>query len=256
VIADVKQPFTDAEMINYNDYLSSGGNIMIAAEPGRQAEMASLLQPLGVELVPGTLLQPKKQNLPELNFGQPSPLLDSLSYLLNGTGKQKRAALVFNKAVALKYNTGAGFNVFPLATTDSITWNELQTTDFVNDSARFDPASGEQKKVYTTALALSRNQNNRQQRILVTGDADWLSTGELTRKRERVRPINFMFLFGAFHYLSDEELPVDMRRDPSTDNEVKLKKADWERMETMAIWGFPSILLLSAIWLLMRRKGR
>ncbi len=42
-------------------------------------------------------------------------------------------------------------------TTDTIgVWNELETTDFIDDTVCLNPAIGEVEKIYNTVVALSR----------------------------------------------------------------------------------------------------
>ncbi len=36
VVADARQPFTENEMTNFQDYLNSGGNLLMMTEPGRR----------------------------------------------------------------------------------------------------------------------------------------------------------------------------------------------------------------------------
>ena len=47
----------------------------------------------------------------------------------------------------------------------------------------FNPDAGEVQKSYPLALALSRKMGEREQKIIILGDADCLSDGELTRNR-------------------------------------------------------------------------
>ena len=66
----------------------------------------------------------------------------------------------------------------------------MQTTDFVDDSVSLDVASGEVQQKYITSVALTRQVGEREQRIIILGDADCISNGELSMDvREFVLPI-------------------------------------------------------------------
>ena len=80
-------------------------------------------------------------------------------------------------ASALTYGEDKGFKLTPLFETDSLVWNELQTTDFVDDSVSLDVASGEVQQKYITSVALTRQVGEREQRIIILGDADCISNG-------------------------------------------------------------------------------
>ena len=70
-------------------------------------------------------------------------------------------------------------------------WNELQTVNFIDDTVRLNPESGEIERSYVTALALSRQVGKKEQKIVVLGDADCLSNIELSRGRFRESSIGF-----------------------------------------------------------------
>ncbi|MFR7808623.1 MAG: hypothetical protein ACLU4N_04740 [Butyricimonas faecihominis] len=58
------------------------------------------------------------------------------------------------RGVRLAYSE-KGFQVIPMLVSDSVgSWNELETTNFVDDSVSLNPAISEVEKSYPTALAL------------------------------------------------------------------------------------------------------
>ncbi len=60
--------------------------------------------------------------------------------------------------------------------------------------------------------------------------------------RKDVSPANFNFISGAFFWLTDDELPIDMRRPPLPDNALKLGKTSWAVTGFSIKWLFPIIL--------------
>src|SRR5690606_31386815 len=131
-------------------------------------------------------------------------------------------------AAVLELDSSSVFKQEVLFETDeSFSWNEVETTNFVDDTIRYNPAAGEVKKAYPAVIALSRNVGDREQRILVTADADWLSNGELGLGRKGVRSGNFELIMASFYWLSDGEVPIDMRRDTPPDRTMSVGKAEW-----------------------------
>ena len=60
-------------------------------------------------------------------------------------------------SAGLKYVTDKGFTVTPILLTDSTgVWNELETTNFIDDVVRYNPEKGEVEQQYATVLGLSR----------------------------------------------------------------------------------------------------
>ena len=115
--------------------------------------------------------------------------------------------------------------MIPVLQTDTLgVWNELETTNFIDDTVRFNPAAGEIEQLYTTAVALARPMGDREQKIVILGDADCISNVELFKSREEIESGNFYIILGSFAWLSDGEAPVDVRRPKSIDNHLFLEK--------------------------------
>ena len=102
--------------------------------------------------------------------------------------------------------------MIPLFMSDSTCWNELENTEIVDQEVVFNPEVGEVQKSYPLALALSRKVGEREQKIMILGDADCLSDGELTRTRTPLWTANYVLIQGGFFWLSDGEVPIDVRR--------------------------------------------
>ena len=150
-----------------------------------------------------------------------------------------------------------GFKVTELFKSDTIgSWNELETTDFVDDTVRLNPAIGEVEKSYPTIVALSRKVGNREQKILLTGDADCISNVELFKSREEIESGNFYIILGSLAWLSDGEAPVDVRRPKSIDNRLFLGKMGVKVTDILFKWFIPIVLLIGAIFVAIRRRGR
>ena len=50
-------------------------------------------------------------------------------------------------AVGLAFDATKGFHATPVIVTDSLCWNELQTTDFLDDKPQYNPETGEKQGV-------------------------------------------------------------------------------------------------------------
>lgn len=98
-----------------------------------------------------------------------------------------------NGAAGLAYTEDRGFKVTEILRTDTTgCWNEMETRDFVNDSVILNTAAGEVEAMYPVALALSRKVGDREQRIMILGDADCISNEEFSIRRNlRVMTANY-----------------------------------------------------------------
>ena len=165
--------------------------------------------------------------------------------------------VVVNPGVSgLEFNPERGYKAIPLFETDSLVWNEMQTTDFVDDTVRLNPASGEVQQRYTTILALTREVHGRTQKVLVFGDADCISNGELSSGHKGIQASNFTLIPGSFFWLSDGEVPIDVRRPTPPDDLIYLSEGEASTWTIILRWIIPALMIVLALVIWLRRRGR
>jgi ABC-2 type transport system permease protein len=179
-----------------------------------------------------------------------------LSYFIDDVAKNGMK-ITLPRTSALEVSRNSVFKAEPIITSHSDScWTELQTRDFVNDTARFDPATGERKGKFPLAVSLTRNVNKTTQKIIITGDADWLSNGELGTERKNIFSGNFNYLYGMIAYLNNGELPIDMRRPAPRDNKINLTTGQWGVISFFLKWLLPLALALTGTIIWFRRKRK
>ena len=255
VIADPRQAYNAQELQFYRDYLSRGGNCIIACEPDKKEFMTPIMDPLGISILPGQLALENKASLPELLSLKPLPEKRWDTSLLKSLANRE-LTLMLNGASALVADSNKGFTVMPLFATDSSVWNEIETSDFRNDSVRFNPQAGEVKQPYSTVLALERKLRGKIQKILVTGDADWISNAEVAMARKKFRSANFSFANGVYYWLSDHSVPINTEHPEPIDNKLLTSLSGWGSVKIFYLWVLPIALIAAGAFVLIRRKGR
>ena len=256
VIADPRRTLSTEETEVLNSYISQGGNLFIAGEPKQQAIMNPLVEQFGVQFMPGCLVKPTENFAADLITSTPTDRATALSYIFEGM-QQMGNTISMPGATGLTYSTDKGFTVTPLFTSDSTgSWNELQTTDFVEDTAQLNPELGEIERSYVTSVALSRKVGEKEQRIIIISDADCISNTEIEMMRRGINARNYSFVRGAFSWLSYEEAPIDVRRLIPPDNEVYIEKRGMKITKHAMVEGLPGLLLVLALLIWVRRRGR
>jgi ABC-2 type transport system permease protein len=106
------------------------------------------------------------------------------------------------------------------------------------------------------AIALSKIKADKEQRIVVLGDADCFSNNEIFMKREGLSTNNSAFLTGIFEWLSNGEFPVDVRKPEFQDNGFKISLPKFKVWKIALIWLLPLGILITylSIWLNRRKK--
>lgn len=294
VIADMRNAMTAEEQSYLDAYIARGGNLLILGETRRQEIMNPLVARFGVEFMPGQLVKYvdeskiKKEDNKEAMISVNGVLVPASAYGGGTPGNQKnvnnfsadfiqsriskegrdmnyifesmyrrRQVVTMPGCVGLNYTTDKGYNVIPLCVSDTLdSWNELETTNFIDDTVRVNAAIGEVERSYPTVLALSRQVGGKEQRIIITGDADCISNGEISMQRARVPAANYNLIMGAFYWMSDEEVPIDVRRPTPPDNKIFMKGAGVKVSKWFLMGLFPVLLIAACLVIWLRRRGR
>lgn len=297
VLADPQTALSPLASEKIEAYISRGGNVVMAGEPGRQQLINPLLKTIGVQLNDGMLEQKSEDNAPWLLLPHFTPHALTLSGTLKNPSIDT-LPVSFNGATSLSFTETNGFKAFPLiqtlpgvayntsarnpdlslvgteeaAATDGLNAtrtaggegfrprmvNTVQTSASVSVHAQPVsapvPFSDNTTKTYTTVLGLTRHINGKEQRIIVSGDADFMSNAELRRDLPRVA--NFYFNTALFSWLDNGEFPVNTSRPDSKDNRVTVSVDRVGLLNIWYLWVLPSILLIIGSVLLIRRKRK
>ena len=202
VIAEMKKSLTDEEQARLNKYIERGGNLLIAGEPKRQEWMNPIVAPLGVRFMEGCRYNPHGISS-RFAFDETHQRSRTALYCFN-TLQSYGYGVTMPSVTGIECVEDKGFTVTPLFATDSVgSWNELTTTDFVDGKVVMEAEKGEVQQSYPTAVALSRKVGEKEQKIVVLGDADCISNGELTRTRAGRPSFNYYLIVGSFYWMSD-----------------------------------------------------
>ncbi|MBN9385821.1 MAG: Gldg family protein [Chitinophagaceae bacterium] len=298
VIADPKVAFDTVALSKIKAYITAGGNLLVAGEPGKQEILNPILKELGVQLKEGMLVEPNKNFSPALVKPLLSAKAATFTRTLNGDREDSLPVTMFG-AAALTYDPHGAFTVDTLlATIGGSGWNkkikptedmiqaaEGATTDnsrggtiimasgtpmpmpvdMSSDNAKpgqdpvwkglsFDASQGDEKGSMPVALGLTRTVNGRQQRIVVSGDADFLSNSELNR--QNIQTSNFTFSTAVFSWFANGEFPIDGYRPPSVDRRLTLTDGGLYFLKVMLLGVLPGILVVIGAVILIRRKRK
>ncbi|MFY0254542.1 Gldg family protein [Chitinophaga sp. 30R24] len=257
VIADPKTNLQEATLLKVRKYIDQGGNILIAGEPGKQGVINPLLQQLGVQLMDGIIVQQSKEYAPDLALPVRTAATNDISALSKAFQDSSRISMP--GATGLTYTSDSSFQVQPLLMTDGQqSW--LRKDKLVTDSGEvfFSAANGDNRGPIPVMLSLTRKRNGKEQRIIVSGDADFMSNVELNRGGvgNNIRTDNFLFSTALFGWLNNGEFPIDTRRPQGADDRINTSSDNIALLRILLVWVLPGILAVFAIILLIRRKRK
>lgn len=257
VIADVRTDLSSGELGMIERYIERGGNLLIAGEPRRQLQMNPLLKPLGLAFMPGILVRESEDFSADLILARATYESREVTRQFRWLNNYAEKVITMPSSVGIQQIEDKGFKSIPLLATDSLgSWNELETTNFVEDTIRLNEAVGEEEKANVVMMYLSRQVNGKEQRVIVLGDADCIGNGELTRSRNGVNSSNYSVVTESFRLLSNGEFPVDTYTPSSSDNAVYIseKSGVWIKIVFMGL--LPGLLICCYVVMWWRRRGK
>ncbi len=256
IIAEPRQAYNEQELSNLHAYIASGRNMMLAGEPGQEAIFNRIAAPLGVSLEPGVLVKKQEALQPDLLTLKPTQAGEDFSYYLKPMARREEVVTLLGTAGIL-VSPQSPFQSKVIFVSDTTgTWNELENLNFIDSRPVLNIAAGEREGSRPTVVALSRKVGKKEQKILVTGDADWISNSELFIKRNQVNASNFSLVSAAFSWLSDGEVPVDMRLPDSIDKSLRIGESSWTYFELLIKYLIPLSMLSVGLIIWIRRRGR
>ncbi|TCD28517.1 ABC transporter permease [Pedobacter psychrodurus] len=235
VIADPSIPVGDTEKMKINHFLAGGGNMLLTTEPGRQSIVNPLLKPLGLEVIEGMLVHPGKNDSPDL----------ITSEIWNG-----KSELPLSGVSALRYKAVLPFKAEAMAISTAGGWNRTTPVDLTAGGLIFDPLKNDLKGAFPVIISLNRKIGEKDQRIVVSGDADFLNNIELSHPRGD----NERFIKMLFSWFSYGDFPIDTSRQRALDNNILLGRKDISVLRTILLGAVPALILIIGAAVLIRRK--
>jgi ABC-2 type transport system permease protein len=222
VLADPRLPFTGSQLKNLNDFLADGGNMLITAEPQHAAVVRGLFAEFGLQIDDSAMIQPDKRYPADLVLAK---VTAEGAACWRGLAKLRddSAIVTMQGTSSLKYNSGGPFQIVPILAGSS-----------------------------PVVLALTRRINGREQRIVVAGDADFLTQKEFYRNFDNA---NDKFSREIFRWLTYGEYPVDTSHRVIL-NQIYIRLKDMPLINLLFWVLIPGLMLVAGVMLLLRRKRR
>lgn len=253
LIADPDTAYTEAELRQIDNYIAAGGNLIIAGEPGKPEVLNGLVDKLGVRFEPGQVFQDHEDLPADMILARYSDL--AAQYAFEPARFREDDPVVLTGAVALTLLEDAPFKASPILVADRNTaWRGASAAPSFEDTAH-EPATGRLTS-NTLAYALTRTVSGKEQRIMVIGDADFMSLAELSRERADLPTNNEPFVADLFRWMSDGHYPVDTTRPDFPDKTVLIDQAGIKWLRVVYFGLIPLILTVFAATLLIRRRRR
>ncbi|HFD79190.1 MAG TPA: ABC transporter [Gammaproteobacteria bacterium] len=251
VIADPRVSPLPGELQILNRYIKDGGNLLWLTEPGGPGGLAPLAETLGVEVLPGTVVDATTQL-----FGISNPAFAIIpDYPMHAVTREMKSITLFPQAAALEVSAPEGWQAQPLLTTLDRAWTEIGP---ISGTIRFDEDSDERMGPLDIAYVLTRprKDNNAddnaggEQRVIVVGDADFLSNSYLGNGDNVTLGLNM------FNWLNHDDRFIAITARTASDVNLELGGTAQMVIGFGFLFGVPLLLLASGLIIWWRRRSR
>jgi len=249
IIAGAANKILPGEIEQIQDYLQQGGNMLWLQDPGVADEFKSISELLKIDFINGVVVDTDPQLREVLRLSHPAKL-PIISYKLHPITKNMQNFTLFVTAAAMNIKQNSDWQTTPILLTQKSSWAETQ--GFILD-VEYNQNSGDTLGPLAIGLALQKtlaDQPNKQQRIVVIGDSDYLSNNNLGHGA------NLDFTLNIMNWLSKDEELISINTKTAPD--LKLELSDTE----IAVIGFgfllvlPGLLLLTGIFVWLKRRNQ
>jgi ABC-type uncharacterized transport system involved in gliding motility auxiliary subunit len=254
VIASPRVNLLPGEVNVLRDYVTQGGNLLWLAEPGQLAGLETLAEQVGVSFLPGVVVDATTQ---AFGINDPSFAIVT-SYPNHEVTRQLNAVTVFPEAAALEIHPDKHWQATPILTTLSRSWTELGE---LKGQIQFDANTDERAGPLDIGVAITATgpagepvnaagAPPHEQRIIVTGDGDFLSNTYLGNAGNLDLGLNMV------HWLSHDDAFLDIRVKPAPDTTLELGPISQAVIGLGALIGMPLLLMGSGVVIWLRRRRR
>jgi len=168
VIAGPIQQFLVSEVSSVLSFISDGGNLIWLTEPGSNDGLKALEHELGVSRLPGVVVDLKAQ---QLQVQRPDFAVAN-DYASHAATRGFTAVTLLPQSAGLDFDSTREWQGAALLQADENSWTE---TGSLTGKVAFGDDAREVSGPFPLVLALERDKANRQQRVIVAGDGDFLA---------------------------------------------------------------------------------
>lgn len=251
VVADPRSALENIEQEKILQYIEKGGNAIIYGEPGKQHILNPILNHVGVQLQNGRLVKPqmhaKSDEFMILAAKEANYMARTKSMQHFQKFGVNMTYATYSGVCDLHYKDTNGFRIEPIIQVPGSNGLWVENGLYMADSAKptFSPESGDlQKSEYTVGVRLSRMINNKEQRLIVVGDADFMS----------ILPNDIEL--GFYSWLGYNDYPLYINKIDHEDLRLTIGKKSAKLLWYVFAYVLPGFLLLTGTAILIRRSRK
>lgn len=217
VIAGPRTAYLDAEVAMIDDYLQKGGNLLYLRDPSRESGPEQLDTLLGIQAVEGVVIDANTRLRVMLGVKHaaviPVPEFEKhdITNSVNSHG-------LFPFASGFELTDNPEWQTDVLYYSLPRSWSEVGSLS--EQELSFESATGDSAGPLPLGLAMSRQLDDNQQRVVVIGDSDFIANGYIGFGA------NFALALNIFNWLTEDDSLIAISHHAAPDRHLELGDKD------------------------------
>jgi ABC-type uncharacterized transport system involved in gliding motility auxiliary subunit len=241
VLAGPRARLLPGEVKEIETYLERGGNLLWLADPGALHGLEPVAERLGLEFLPGVIVDPRSQAL----TGNPAALVIA-SYGTHPIVRHFSNITLFPRAGGLQVNGPEGWETAVVLDTREGAWAE---TGPLGGKLAFDKGR-DIRGPLNLAVALTRQVNDRAQRVVVVGNGEFLANTFLGNGG------NLDLGMSLVNWLSQDDAYVSIPVRTARDRSLTLSRAAQAGIAGVFLLALPLAFIAGGVIVWLRRRKR
>ncbi len=241
VLSSPKVAWLAGEIKLIQNYIQQGGNLLLLTDPNDKY-LSDIQKTLGIHQLIGSIVDTSSSLY---GIDDPSFVLVG-EYPVHPLTQGLQNMSLYPKASALTVTKDSDFNAVSILKTIAASWTE---TGEIKGAVRFDKNTQERQGPLNIGFALTRQRANKQQRIVVIGDGDFLSNTFLGNVG------NLDVGLRVFNWLIHEDKFIDIPAKIATDKSLHLSYIEMMLIGFGFLIVLPLLLFITGFIIWRKRKG-
>lgn len=252
VIASPTRDWLAGEVALLTDYLDQGGNLLWLADPDHSDSLAALAEKLGIEFIPGTVLDPTS-----ISLGLEDPRFVLISdYANHPVGVATTSVSLLADAVAIQQtqrltDSDSPWQYLNLLNSQAMAWVESSPVSQDNlDAQGFDAGADVAGPISLGMMISPTAATDSEQRIAVIGDSDFASNAYIGQAA------NLDMAMALANWLASDDALITIPVKTSVGTQLNLSRTQSIIIGFGFLLVIPLLLLATGLGIWWRRRRR
>ena len=234
IIAGPRNAYLGGELKLIEEFLNNGGNLLWLRDPAQQNYFTSLDNSLGLSLVPGVIIDAntKLRILLGIKHAAVIPVTEFHKHSIT---EELKTHLLFPFASGIHHQNESDWQVQTLFKSLERSWSEIGEIN--TDKLKYEQDLGDTQGPLTMGVSLSRKIEQKQQRVIVIGDSDFMANGYIGYGA------NFALSLNILNWLTEDDKLLSITHQAAPDQSLELGDKDVTFIALILLLLVPGILI-------------